>query len=134
MKRVMVFGTFDLLHQGHIKFLEQAKEKGDKLYVVIGRDSNVFMAKSRNPVHEAEKRKKAVESLGIAEKVILGEKDDFFLPIRALKPQMICLGYDQDDKGLMKYIKDNRLDIAVKRLKPYKENILKSSLLRKTLI
>ena len=41
MKKVLVFGTFDGLHEGHKDFLRQAKQYGDHLTVVVGRDSTV---------------------------------------------------------------------------------------------
>ena len=41
MKKVIVFGTFDILHQGHLDFFRQAKQYGDYLIVAVAHDENV---------------------------------------------------------------------------------------------
>ncbi|MCJ7794379.1 MAG: adenylyltransferase/cytidyltransferase family protein, partial [Methanoregulaceae archaeon] len=41
MKRVVATGTFDLLHPGHLYYLEQSKKLGDELFVIVARNTNV---------------------------------------------------------------------------------------------
>jgi len=48
-KKVLVFGTFDGLHEGHKNFFKQAREFGDFLVVVVGRDSTIVKTKGRPP-------------------------------------------------------------------------------------
>ncbi len=131
MKTVMVFGTFDLLHDGHLNFLKQAKDKGDKLIVVVGRDENIIKIKSKLPVHNENERLNNLKQ--IADKVILGEINDFYKVIEDNKPDVICLGYDQDSMKLENELKNRNLNIEVIRLKPYREDEFKSSIIRKNL-
>ena len=62
MKAVMVFGTFDILHPGHINFFKQAKKYGN-LIAVIARDRTVKQVKGRLPKYSEKQRLKAILSL-----------------------------------------------------------------------
>lgn len=95
VRTVLAFGTFDLLHPGHESLLRFAKNQGDRLTVVIGRDSTVERLKGRPPVHDENERKQAVEALGIADEVVLGDQHDHLSVIRETRPNAIVLGYDQ---------------------------------------
>ncbi len=136
MKRVMVFGTFDMLHKGHINFLEQAKKCGDELVVVVARNSNVKEIKGAEPLHNMEERIESVKGLKIADKVIAGKKGNYFDIVWEESPDLICLGYDQESRGIEKAIKDKigneskSKEIGVIRLKPYKADKYKTTLLR----
>lgn len=132
MTKVMVFGTFDILHKGHINFLEQAKGYG-KLIVVVGTDKNVEKIKEQKPVHALKTRIGQIMKLHIAHEVVSGYEDDFFRIIDEKRPDVICLGYDQDTHGLKREIKKRGWHISVVRLKPFRENTYKSSILRQTL-
>lgn len=92
--KVLVFGTFDHLHPGHRFLLDTAASKGE-LHVVIARDVNVERIKKRAPDQSEEERKKAIESVYPNATVILGDPNDFLMPVRTLKPDLILLGYDQ---------------------------------------
>ena len=106
MKRVLVGGSFNLLHQGHIFFLSRAKRLGDYLVVIIATDNTVL--KNKKPLLlPAEKRKRLVEKLGVADKVRIGSDSDFFKMVEEEKPDIIALGYDQKlSKELIKRIKE----------------------------
>jgi len=127
MTKVMVFGTFDRLHKGHLNFFQQAKKYGDKLIVVVARDENVKRIKGRLPKSSEERRlegvNKAIKQL--SNKVVLGGLEDPYQVIKKEKPDVICLGYDQDsfDKDLKKFFPG----IKIVRLKPYQAGIYKSS-------
>ena len=117
MTRVLIFGTFDKLHKGHIHFIrkageiaeENSKSKEDaELFVVIARDENVEKIKNKTPADQEMKRVMNVYLLGLAKKVILGDKSNFFRAIQEYKPKIICLGYDQDSQGLEEYIKEHK--------------------------
>src|SRR5258708_12785168 len=95
MKKVMVFGVFDLLHPGHISFLKQAKKLGSFLIVSVARDVNVKKVKGKKPVFNEKKRMAYVKQLKIAKKVILGATKDPWPHIVKEKPSLIALGYDQ---------------------------------------
>ena len=96
MKRVMVFGTFDTLHKGHLQFLKDAKKHGH-LMVVVARDANVQKFKGKVPLHNEQERLKAIAELPFGHLTFLGSEDDIYRIVEDMKPDMICLGYDQDD-------------------------------------
>lgn len=144
-KKVMVFGVFDLLHPGHLNFLMQAKELGNKLVVSVARDLNVFKVKGQRPMHDESQRLKNVSLLPVVDKAILGGLKDPWPHILKEWPDIIALGYDQKSY-ISKQITDNRKQISefelelqnhglknakVVRLKPYWPEVYKSNLLRK---
>ena len=94
MKKVLVFGTFDLLHQGHTYFLEHAAKYG-KLYVVVSRDETVREVKGIEPLNNENKRLKNVQELKCVHKAVLGNFDDKYKVVKDINPDIICLGYDQ---------------------------------------
>ncbi|MHC1579339.1 MAG: adenylyltransferase/cytidyltransferase family protein [Candidatus Alkanophagales archaeon] len=93
MVRVLATGTFDILHPGHLFYLEEAKKLGDELYVIVARDVNV---KKRKPIIPEEQRLRMVSSLKVVDKAMLGSEKDIFEPLYEIKPDIIALGYDQD--------------------------------------
>ena len=133
MKKVLVFGSFDLMHPGHINFLKSAKKHGDHLTVVLARDSTIKKVKGKKPRFNEKERLKHIKDIGLVEKVLLGSKKDKLSVIKKLKPDIICLGYDQKFlvKELKEFIEKKKLSIKIKRLKAYKPHIYKSSKLKK---
>lgn len=95
MRKVMVFGTFDVIHTGHLYFLNQAKQHGDYLIVIVARDKTVAMVKGKEPLTPELQRKKRIELLSMVDEVRLGQLEDKYADIKALRPEVICLGYDQ---------------------------------------
>ena len=129
----MVFGTFDGLHEGHLDFFRQAKEYGDHLIVVVGRDSNVFKVKNHLPIRNETVRMDEIKKVKIVDEVLLGDENDIYKRIKEVNPDVICLGYDQmkfTDK-LEEKIKEFGLQPKIFRLKPYKPEQFKSSLINK---
>lgn len=124
----MCFGTFDKLHAGHISYFKQAKKYGDYLIVVVARDKNVEEIKGYSPKQDERTRLKNIRKLKIIGKAVLGYLRNKFKVIEKYKPDVLCLGYDQkvDIDKLRKSIKI-RKKFAIKKLKPYKPNIYKSS-------
>ncbi|NOX72004.1 MAG: adenylyltransferase/cytidyltransferase family protein [Candidatus Micrarchaeota archaeon] len=94
MRKILVGGTFNLIHPGHKFFLEKAKEHGDYLIVVIATDETVKNRKGYL-FASAKERKKNVEQLGIADKVIIGDEHDWGKTIERERPDIVVLGYDQ---------------------------------------
>jgi FAD synthetase len=132
-KVVLASGVFDLLHLGHVKFLEEAKSAGGKnaeLVVIIARDSTVEENKGRKPIMPENQRRALVESLKVVDEAVLGfEKFDLGDVIERVKPDVIALGYDQADmeKGVKEYVKRHGLDIKVIRIGKFEEDELNSS-------
>lgn len=134
-KTVMAFGTFDLFHAGHENYLQQAKELGDHLIVIIARDETVQKIKGHAPAHNEQERMKNVKLSGIADKVVLGFKDDKHKVLKKFRPDVLALGYDQFvfTQRLEKTLIDIKLNAQVVRLLPYFPQMYKSSLIRKSL-
>jgi FAD synthetase len=100
MKKVLAGGAFNVIHPGHVWFLKRAKSLGDCLIVVVANDRTVL---KRKPLIKPQgDRKKALEGLGIADKILIGDKKDFLRVVRRERPDIIALGYDQefDEKKL----------------------------------
>ncbi len=129
MKKVMVFGTFDILHPGHEHMLKEAKQYGDYLVAVVARDATVLEVKHRKAYADENTRVKNLEALGLADKVVIGGTADKYAVIDVEKPNVIALGYDQkffvDD--LEDAVDDN---VQIVRLTPFMPNLYKSSKLR----
>ncbi len=128
-KVVMCFGTFDILHLGHVNFFKQAKSFGDELIVVIARDVNI----ESKLVHNETERKGLVESIKFVNQAILGDKKDILKPIIKEKPELICLGYNQPIKikELKVMLLKRGIKAEVKRLKPHSKHKHKSSVIKK---
>ena len=135
MKKVMCFGTFDILHAGHKFYLSEAKKLGGFLAVVVARDETVKAVKGRLPLHSESVRVHNLQQLRIADKVILGNPGDKLKVVQDEKPDVICLGYDQtfftDD--IKQKLLQRGLDVEVVRLPAFKPEVYKSSLIKKKL-
>ena len=134
MKKVLVFGAFDGLHEGHIEFFKQAKEQGDHVIVVVGRDSTILKTKGKPAKFNEQERLAKVKECQYVDEARLGnEGNNPYKVIEEVKPDIICLGYDQTHftEKLEAKIKELGLTINVVRLKPYKPEIYKSSILNK---
>ncbi|MBI4268393.1 adenylyltransferase/cytidyltransferase family protein [Candidatus Uhrbacteria bacterium] len=94
MKTVLAFGTFDILHPGHLSYLSQARSHGDRLVVVVSRDASVVAAKQAKPLFSERERKAIVSSLSIVDKVVLGSVTNHFSVLSKVRPNVVCLGYD----------------------------------------
>ncbi len=94
-KRVIVFGVFDLLHPGHVRFLARAKRYGDELVVVVTPDHRVKQEKGHVPYHSAKERKTVLLALGVVDRVVLGDTGKHWTVIKRLNPNIIVLGPDQ---------------------------------------
>jgi FAD synthetase len=132
MPKVLVFGTFDIIHQGHLYFFEQAKKHGD-LFVVIGRDRTVKQIKGKKPRYSEKVRQKKVAKLKIAQAVYLGNLADPYKIISKIKPEIIALGYDQNSytKNLRSELNKRKISAKIIRLKPHHPDKYKSSKIRK---
>lgn len=93
--RVLVAGTFDFFHKGHEFFLLEAKKRGDELFVIIARDSNVEKIKKKQPQENERIRRQNVQNFPAVKQCFLGDEQDFFRIPQKINPDVICLGYDQ---------------------------------------
>jgi len=116
-KVVLVSGVFDILHPGHVFFLEKARQLGDKLVVIVARDSVVEKEK-RRPVIEQKQRLEVIRSLKTVDLAFLGSETDIFKPVLKIKPDIISLGANQeiDENWLKKCLKERGIDSEVVRI------------------
>lgn len=134
-KTVLVFGTFDIVHLGHLNFFQQAKRLGEKLVVVVARDSRVKRIKGKRPFNGEHERMELLKHIDYIGEVRLGDEKDVYKVVTQVKPDVIALGYDQSDfvQGLNEYIKKSKKKIRVVRLKPYKSNRYKTGKIKEYL-
>jgi FAD synthetase len=136
MKRgkVLVFGTFDIFHKGHENFLRQARKYGGFLTVVIARDKTVEKIKGNLPKNKEKVRLERIKKSGLADKIIMGNLGNKYAVIRKAKPDIICLGYDQEafvDNLAENLFTSGTENVKIKRLKAYKPEVFKSSKMQK---
>lgn len=132
-KTVMVFGTFDIIHGGHIHMFKQAREYGDKLIAVVARDINVEKTKGIGPMHNETERLDFVSHIDLIDKARLGDKTNVYKVIKEEKPDVIALGYDQKtyvDK-LAEAITNAGLQTQIVKLREYEPKRLKSHKIKK---
>lgn len=135
MKKVLVFGTFDIIHPGHEYFLKKAKEQAGHeqagyLVVVVARDLTVKMVKKLMPHNNELERLKAVKRLDYVDNAVLGSMDnDKHKIIEEIKPDIICLGYDQRAfvDNLKEELAKRGLSPEIVRIDAYKPDEHKSS-------
>lgn len=128
----MAFGTFDILHAGHEHYLNQAKQLGDYLIVVVARDQTVRSVKGESPTNSEKERLNNLKKTGWADKIILGNLHDKHAVILKHKPAILALGYDQFvfTQKLGKTLIDAGLNTEIIRMMPYHPQVYKSSILR----
>ena len=95
--RVMAVGVFDLLHAGHLHYLQQAKSLGNHLTVVVAHDDTVRLRK-HEPVTNHDLRRRMVDGLKPVDDAIIGNPPDvsIFEILPKVNPDIIALGYDQE--------------------------------------
>ena len=132
-KIVLASGVFDLIHLGHVRFLEKAKEAGGenaKLIVVIARDTTVKKMKGKPPILPEDERRALVEALKPVDETVLGsEKFDVEAVIQKYKPNIIAFGYDQDKilEEVKKYVEEEKLPIKIVKIRRFGRKELTSS-------
>ena len=130
---VLASGVFDLLHLGHVKFLEEAKKAGGKnaeLIVIVARDSTVEKRKGHKPIMPENQRRALVEALKVVDEAILGYEDfNMEKVIEKIKPDIIAIGHDQNgiEKAVKDYLEKSGLNIKVVKISKFEEDELDSS-------
>jgi FAD synthetase len=129
--KVMLFGTFDIIHAGHRNMFQQAKTYGNFLIVSIAREQNIVKIKGTAPRNSEQTRLAQMQKEPLVNKCFLGEVIDPFAVIKREKPDIIALGYDQQHtlaKQLPQKLKAMGLPhIKIVRLASYHPETYKSS-------
>lgn len=131
MKRVVAQGTFDILHPGHVYYLQEARKMGDELHVIVARGSNV--THKAGPVIPDNQRVEMVAALESVDQAHLGHPDDIFVPVEEIGPDVIVLGHDQhhDETAIQAELESRGIDCEVRRASErecsQKDEVLSSS-------
>jgi FAD synthetase len=92
---VLVGGCFDILHFGHIQFLQKAKETGDYLIIALEPDERIINYKKRTPIHTQQERAHNLLALRSVDHVImlpqLNGFDDYLKLVKTIKPHVIAI-------------------------------------------
>jgi FAD synthetase len=140
-KRVLAAGKFDILHLGHLAYLEQARElagKDGELIVIIALDKTIEKERGAPPVFPQEQRRRLVEALGIVDRAVIGlDTEDHTEIVIQIIPDIVALGYDQytDVEKLENRIAERGLNTKVVRLeKKTADGLCSSTMIRKRII
>lgn len=128
----MIFGTFDIVHHGHLSLFLQAKKQGDYLIAVVARDARAEKIKEKKLVYTEKERKTFLKAIRYIDEVVLGDTKNVYAVIKKMKPESIVLGYDQyqfTDK-LKEKIQEFGLKTKIVRAKSHKPLSLKSQIIR----
>ena len=138
-KKVLVAGTFDLIHPGHIYLFNEAAKVGD-VYVIVATDNNRELYSGERPIIPEQQRLEVVKNIKNVKEARLGRSDnDTLKTVEEINPDIILLGPDQkyDLNTLKEGLKRKGLDhIEVKRMKSYydKYALHSSSLIKRKII
>jgi FAD synthetase len=118
MTHVIAQGTFDLLHPGHLHYLQDAAAMGDRLTVILARRENV--THKEPPILPNRQRRDVVAALEIVDEARIGHLEDIFVPIEELDPDVIALGHDQhhDEAAIEDELARRGIDCEVRRASP----------------
>lgn len=118
-RRVLVFGTFDELHTGHLFFLESAKTLGDTLTVSVARDGHVRALKNKEPKQDEQTRLQNIRLIPEVDDAMLSDEViGSFVSLNQIKPDLIVLGYDQDElaRAILDWSKTSGFSVPVQRI------------------
>jgi len=134
MRTVLVFGTFDVIHPGHISFLRQARSHGDRLVVSVARDRFVLRKKDRVPVHSEQQRLAMIRETGLVDEAYLSDPvPGTYSIVERIEPDIVCFGHDQHElqHNFDAWQKAGGRSIPTATLEAYKPEKYKSSKLNR---
>ncbi len=106
MKRILTYGTYDLLHYGHIRLLQRAKALGDYLIVALSTDE-FNEIKGKKAYHDYETRKKMLESIRYVDLVIPEENwEQKINDVKEYKIDIVVMGSDWAGSDRFDYLTD----------------------------
>jgi len=140
-KKILVAGTFDILHPGHIFLINEAAKLGD-VYIVIATDKNRELYSGEAPIVPEQQRYEVMKSIKNVKDVKLGRHDnDTLRTVEEINPDIILLGPDQkfsaqklqnalNMKGL-KHIEVRRLENYYDKFKLHSSSLIKKKIIEK---
>ena len=111
MKKVITYGTFDLLHYGHINLLKRAKEQGDYLIVAVSTDKFNWEEKQKKCYFSYEIRKQMLEAIKYVDEVIPEENwDQKRTDVHKYQVDTFVIG--DDWKGKFDFLKEEGVEVV----------------------
>lgn len=132
-RRVVVFGIFDGVHEGHRAFFRQAKTKGDELVCIVGRDAVCALLKQKTPRHTEQERVELVKREAWVDDAVLGDHAiSTYEVLSALRPDVVCFGYDQKllRNDFERWAAAEGSNVEIHALDPFEPDVYHTSLLR----
>ncbi|MFA4953512.1 MAG: adenylyltransferase/cytidyltransferase family protein [Candidatus Pacearchaeota archaeon] len=135
MKKVLCFGTFDILHEGHKEFFKYARKYGNFLIVSVISDKIVYENKKKYPLNFQDERIKRLEELNVVDRIIKASDnlEENLKLLSSLKPDVVVFGYDQKsyfEKTLRKFLNSVGINPEYKRSDEFAGGIHSSHLRR----
>ena len=140
MTRIMVFGTFDMVHEGHADLFRQARrlalsgvegrDSKPHLIVSVARDFAAARHRGFSPRHHESERLAQVAAHPLVDEAVLGDEIGYTSHIIAAKPDIVALGYDQTGEYVDNLEDDLRaagLKTRIVRLAAFKPAVYKTS-------
>ena len=128
----MVFGTFDMIHEGHEDFFRQARALAPDPYLIVSvaRDTSASRIKGASPRHREGERVARVSEHPLVDKAVLGDEVGYLQHIVEEKPDIIALGYDQNGE-FVDHLEDDLaregMSVRVVRLAAHRPDVYKTS-------
>jgi len=124
-QQAVIFGTFDILHPGHISIFNYTKKLAKRLFIILARDKNI----DKQTLFTEDQRLQNLQKLNLAEKIYLGSLNNPLEFYSKIKPDLAVLGYDQ-----IKYVDLlKRLSIKIKRAPAFHAELFKTQKIKKIL-
>ena len=140
-KIVLASGAFDLLHWGHVMYLEEAKKAGGEkaeLIVIVARDATIEKTKGKKPVIPEDQRRSLVEALRMVDEAILGyEELEIGKVIEKIRPDVIAIGYDQSniEEEVRRVVKEKELSVQIVKVGKFgRDNMNSSSKIKRKIV
>lgn len=133
----MVFGTFDLLHEGHVHFFTQAKKHADRLVVSLATDNIILLLKGKLPVNSFAGRLENLYKLKLVDEIVAGDTElNSWKVIRSHNPDVVALGYDQEKLAveLKRFINGFQKPVKLVYIGPHTDRGLHSSVIRSKML
>lgn len=128
-KKVVVFGIFDGIHEGHRFLFTQAKKHGDYLIAIAGRDEFVRSFKNKEPKYLEDERVRQLLKEDIVDEVFLSDKElSSYKVLSEINPDVVCFGYDQDAlyEDFKRWMSSNSINIPTIKLGKFQRSLQKS--------
>ncbi len=98
---VFTNGCFDILHKGHVRYLEQARKLGDVLIIGLNADNSVSALKPGRPVNPEADRAEVLAALAAVDFISIFREETPYALIRALRPDVLVKGGDWKEKDIV---------------------------------